>query len=899
MTGDEAYHADCFRCVQCGDKIEDLVFTQTSKGIFCTACHEIRKQLKLKRKEDKSRNTNSTEYAANKQLPVIPGGPPSNRPAPVNHILDSQLISDYLQSPNPDKRDYLPRRGESMDIPNRNDVKTLREGNRNRSESVDQLQQRPKLNLLDKHQDTLSGRQASASSILNSYSDISTPKGVTTPETKTLDQERLSELNHLLDASATAEAAPKTSSPPSVYQSLDEDSLEPDSVHDDPYVQKLKKQLRTTVARLKEVEGNFAKIKSVSRNALNEFNLAKEEFANEVSARQSAEESSRKANAQLKALQDADINGQADYVRVTREEISHLGLTRSELDITCKQLREIRDTLAREISELADKYRAGLTSYISPSIHLEYHQQALQQEIKSLQLEREMVKNDIEKQSKVRDEVINETVTLNIKMAELTEMNNDLSRRVTEREREAAAVMAGTAFLNSSQMQNRQQQQESPQSSRMSNEYGQNTPVKKIAQRDSFIGTQAPRKFNFRKNRGANMFGKLGNNTNNYQAGKVRSPPQMMNGETGYAIGADNSLAAGPPVPTPSLSETSSNRRKPMGSPPSNSDVSIQQFSQYQGQHELIQASFLRLVKCDICSDKIWGRNELKCQACGCILHQKCLSNLPSKCNRKSSLENSMGDGTNSDHSSPVIGNDLASQVRIDGGTVPHLVKQCIEAVEHRGIDFEGIYRKSGGASQMRFIQQAFENGDSIDLKDVDQFNDICAITSVLKTYFRELPNPLLTYELHPKFIDAISNKARDEQIQCFYQLIHQLPTENYNTLKYLMQHLDKVRQNSGDNLMTAKNISVVFGPTLMRDVDPNRDLLEMNFKNASIEFILNHLYVLFTRSSIDEEPQKNSGGSPGSNNSTLGGHRRTASSDERRRAIPPAMPPRAGGDYI
>jgi hypothetical protein len=65
----------------------------------------------------------------------------------------------------------------------------------------------------------------------------------------------------LLDASATAEAAPKTSSPPSVYQSLDEDSLEPDSVHDDPYVQKLKKQLRTTVARLKEVEGNFAKIK--------------------------------------------------------------------------------------------------------------------------------------------------------------------------------------------------------------------------------------------------------------------------------------------------------------------------------------------------------------------------------------------------------------------------------------------------------------------------------------------------------------------------------------------------------------------------------------------------------------------------------------------------------------
>lgn len=31
--GEEAYHADCFRCTQCNIKIEDLVFTQTSKVI--------------------------------------------------------------------------------------------------------------------------------------------------------------------------------------------------------------------------------------------------------------------------------------------------------------------------------------------------------------------------------------------------------------------------------------------------------------------------------------------------------------------------------------------------------------------------------------------------------------------------------------------------------------------------------------------------------------------------------------------------------------------------------------------------------------------------------------------------------------------------------------------------
>jgi hypothetical protein len=108
-------------------------------------------------------------------------------------------------------------------------------------------------------------------------------------------------------------------------------------------------------------QSTFLQPQSVSRNALNEFNLAKEEFANEVSARQSAEESSRKALAQLQALKDADASGQGEYVRISREEIGNLGLTRNELDITCKQLRSVRDSLSREISELSDKYQAGLS----------------------------------------------------------------------------------------------------------------------------------------------------------------------------------------------------------------------------------------------------------------------------------------------------------------------------------------------------------------------------------------------------------------------------------------------------------------------------------------------------------------------------------------------------------
>ena len=74
-----------------------------------------------------------------------------------------------------------------------------------------------------------------------------------------------------------------------------------------------------------------------------------------------------------------------------------------------------------------------------------------------------------------------------------------------------------------------------------------------------------------------------------------------------------------------------------------------------------------------------------------------------------------------------------------------------------KGLDYEGIYRKTGGSSQSKAITQLFERGqyESFDLLDTDVFNDISSVTSVLKNYFRALPNPLLTFDLHEQFVHA------------------------------------------------------------------------------------------------------------------------------------------------
>ena len=145
-----------------------------------------------------------------------------------------------------------------------------------------------------------------------------------------------------------------------------------------------------------------------------------------------------------------------------------------------------------------------------------------------------------------------------------------------------------------------------------------------------------------------------------------------------------------------------------------------------------------------------------------------------------------------------MFGRDLVEQVRADAKgsqrTVPVIVEKCIEAVEAIGMDYEGIYRKTGGTGQSRNITQLFERGDydGFDLRDSDRFNDICSVTSVLKTYLRSLPNPLLTHDLHDQFMTAAQMRDQSLKNTTLIDLVNKLPTEHYCTLRLLMLNLHR-----------------------------------------------------------------------------------------------------------
>ncbi len=149
---------------------------------------------------------------------------------------------------------------------------------------------------------------------------------------------------------------------------------------------------------------------------------------------------------------------------------------------------------------------------------------------------------------------------------------------------------------------------------------------------------------------------------------------------------------------------------------------------------------------------------------------------------------------------SALFGSDLVERAEYERRQIPSVVTRCIEEVELRGMDIEGIYRKTGGNSQVKAIQEGFEKQDDYDISDPSL--DITAVTSVLKQYFRKLPNPLLTFEVYDRMLEANSVMDHDDRCAHLRKTFNMLPQKHRDCLEFLMFHLSRVANREQENLV-------------------------------------------------------------------------------------------------
>ncbi|KAJ3131163.1 hypothetical protein HK100_006709 [Physocladia obscura] len=151
---------------------------------------------------------------------------------------------------------------------------------------------------------------------------------------------------------------------------------------------------------------------------------------------------------------------------------------------------------------------------------------------------------------------------------------------------------------------------------------------------------------------------------------------------------------------------------------------------------------------------------------------------------------------------------------------LPAVVYRCIEYLDcNKAAQEEGIYRLSGTTTAIQQLKNLFNSDSDVDLLNDTITNidmvDVHAVAGLLKLYLRDLPAPILTVALQKEFVDIAKLDDRNDRVIELCRLTKKLPKPNYTLLATIMSHLIQIAQASHVNKMTARNLCIVFSPTL------------------------------------------------------------------------------------
>lgn len=191
---------------------------------------------------------------------------------------------------------------------------------------------------------------------------------------------------------------------------------------------------------------------------------------------------------------------------------------------------------------------------------------------------------------------------------------------------------------------------------------------------------------------------------------------------------------------------------------------------------------------------------------------------------------------------------------------IARVVKTCVQFLsEENSLQTEGIFRRSANTQTVQRIKEQFNCGKKVDFRQLSieeegesESSMIHLAAVILKSFFRELEEPILTYDLYGDIIDFQPSSINHHEIEKIavaksYMLLR-LPDDNYILLKYLIQFLIKVMDRSDMNKMTASNLAIVWGPNLCWPKNGHISLTSITSINFFTEFLLKNHDLIFVK---------------------------------------------------
>ncbi|XP_021246826.1 rho GTPase-activating protein 18 isoform X2 [Numida meleagris] len=153
-------------------------------------------------------------------------------------------------------------------------------------------------------------------------------------------------------------------------------------------------------------------------------------------------------------------------------------------------------------------------------------------------------------------------------------------------------------------------------------------------------------------------------------------------------------------------------------------------------------------------------------------------------------------------------------QKKVPGTKIPLIFRKLISQIEEATLETEGLLRIPGVATRVKSLCQELEAKfyeGTFNWENVKQHD----AASLLKLFIRELPQPLLTVEYLKAFQDVQNLPTKKQQLQALNLLIILLPEANRDTLKVLLEFLQRVIDHREKNKMTLNNVAMVMAPNL------------------------------------------------------------------------------------
>uniref|UniRef100_A0A8C8LW48 Rho GTPase-activating protein 1 n=1 Tax=Oncorhynchus tshawytscha TaxID=74940 RepID=A0A8C8LW48_ONCTS len=178
-----------------------------------------------------------------------------------------------------------------------------------------------------------------------------------------------------------------------------------------------------------------------------------------------------------------------------------------------------------------------------------------------------------------------------------------------------------------------------------------------------------------------------------------------------------------------------------------------------------------------------------------------------------------------------------------DNEAVPLVMRDTVAFLMEQGLEIEGIFRRSANVTLVKDVQHRYNSGEEVSFS---QMEDVHLAAVILKTFLRELPEPLLTYQLYNDIVN-FHNVDSSAKVTAIQNMLAMLPEENYTSLKFLIEFLVQVSAQSEINKMNNTNLAVVFGPNLLWGQDAAMTLSAIGPINNFTRTLLDQHYEVFS----------------------------------------------------